>query len=189
MNYNPENMKYKPIVLIVGASGSGKSSLVEELEKNYGFKAIPSYTTRKPRTPNEKGHTFVTDEEFDRLENVIAYAETTGARYCVTEEQFDNEEYNLYVIDNSGLEYLKRFYEGQRDFVVAYITAPLIDRYKRMVRRPIDNPVEAALKRIEHDAVEFKNVVYDIRIENANGYFNEAFAALYLFCKHEGVIE
>lgn len=188
MNDNPENMKYKPIVLIVGASGSGKSSLVEELEKNYGFKAIPSYTTRKPRTPNEKGHTFVTDEEFDKLENVIAYAETTGARYCVTEEQFDNEEYNLYVIDNSGLEYLKRFYEGQRDFVVVYITAPLIDRYERMIRRPVDNPVKLALERIEHDAIEFRDVLYHIKIENADGHFSEAFATLYWFCLHEGVV-
>lgn len=55
MNYNPENMKYKPIVLIVGKSDSGKSSLVDELEKNYRFKAIPSYTTRKPRMQNNGG--------------------------------------------------------------------------------------------------------------------------------------
>lgn len=190
MNYSPENMKYKPIVLIVGKSGSGKSSLVEGLEKNYGFKAIPSYTTRPPRTPDEKGHTFVTDEEFDKLENVIAYAETTGARYCVTEEQFDNEEYNLYVIDSSGLEYLKRFYEGQREFVVAYITAPLRERFDRMVQRSVDkdDPVGFALERIEHDAVEFRDVPYDIQIENGNGNYNEALAALYMFCQQKGVV-
>lgn len=180
----------KPIILICGASGSGKSTLAEELESRYGFKSIPSYTTRPPRHENEKGHTFITDEEFDKLTNIIAYAETTNARYCVTQDMFDNEEYSLYVIDNSGIKYLKENYKGQRPMYVVYITCPLRQRYDRIIKRADNNPdpVGFALERIEHDAVEFKNVVYDIRIENANGYFNEAFAALYLFCKHEGVI-
>lgn len=178
----------KPIILLVGASGSGKSTLAEELEKVYGIKAIPSYTTRPPRYDGEKGHIFVTDEEFDKLENLIAYAETTSARYAVTEDMFEDEQYGVYVIDNSGIKYLKESYKGDREFYVVYITAPLRERYVRMVRRPIDDPVGFALKRIEHDAVEFKNVPYDIKIENANGNFNEAFAALYLFCKQKGVV-
>lgn len=178
----------KPIILLVGASGSGKSTLAEELEKVCNVKSIPSYTTRLPRHEGETGHTFVTDEEFNQLNNLIAYAETTSARYAVTEDMFEDEQYGIYVIDNSGVEYLKRHYDGTREFYIVYITAPLRQRYERMVRRPIDDPVGFALKRIEHDAVEFKNVPYDIKIENANGNFKEAFAALYLFCKQKGVV-
>lgn len=179
----------KPIILLVGASGSGKSTLAEELEKAYGIKAIPSYTTRKPRYDSEKGHTFITNEEFNQLNNLIAYAETTSAKYGVTKEMFEDEQYGVYVIDNSGIKYLKESYKGDREFYVVYITAPLRERYVRMVHRPIDDPVDFALKRIKHDAVEFKDVPYDIKIENANGNFNEAFAALYVFCKQKGVIE
>lgn len=180
----------KPILLLVGKSASGKSTLAEDLEKQCGLKAIPSYTTRPPRTPDEKGHTFVTDEEFNRLENMIAYAETTGGRYAVTQQMFDDPQYSVYVIDNSGIKYLKENYKGDREFVVAYITAPLRERFDRMVQRSVDrdDPVEFALERIEHDAVEFRNVPYDIRIENNNGNYSEAFAALYMFCQQERVI-
>ena len=125
----------KPILLIAGKSASGKTTLAEELESRCGLKAIPSYTTRPPRTPNEKGHTFVTDEEFNRLENIIAYATTTNARYCVTQQMFDDPQYSVYVIDNSGIKYLKENYKGDREFVVAYITAPLRERFDRMVQR------------------------------------------------------
>lgn len=174
----------KPIILICGASGSGKSTLAEELEKAYGFKSIPSYTTRLPRHENEKGHTFITDEEFDKLTNIIAYAETTNARYCVTQDMFEDEQYGIYVIDNSGIEYLSRHYDGTREFYIVYITAPLRQRYERMIRRPIDDPVGFALERIEHDAVEFNDVFWDIKIENSDGHYNEAFAALYMFYEH-----
>mgnify|MGYP000801673411 CR=1 FL=1 len=55
----------KNIYLIVGPSGSGKSSVARELEKRYGFGEIQSYTERPRRYPDEPGHTFVTPEEFD----------------------------------------------------------------------------------------------------------------------------
>lgn len=174
----------KPIILLVGASGSGKSTLAEELESHYGFKSIPSYTTRLPRHENEKGHTFITDEEFDKLTNIIAYAETTNARYCVTQDMFDNEDYSLYVIDNSGIKYLKENYKGDRPMYVVYITCPLRQRYERIIKRADNNPdpIGFALERIEHDAVEFRNVDYDIKIDNADGYYTNAFTSLYLFC-------
>ena len=178
----------KPIILICGESGSGKSSLVEELESHYGFKAIPSYTTRPPRYDNEKGHTFVTDEEFDNLNNIIAYAETTGARYCVTQDMLDNEEYNLYVIDNSGIKYLEKNYKGDRSMYVVFVTCPLRQRYERILKRADNNPdpVGFALNRIVHDAVEFKNVDYDIKIDNSDGNYTNAFTSLYMFCCNVG---
>ena len=37
------------IFLIVGCSGSGKTTITEQLEQKYGLKSIQSYTTRKPR--------------------------------------------------------------------------------------------------------------------------------------------
>lgn len=181
----------KPIILICGASGCGKTTLVEELEHQCKLKAIPSYTTRPPRYENEKGHTFVTDEQFDNLNNIIAYAETTNARYCVTQEMFDNEKYSLYVIDNSGIKYLKKNYKGDRPMYVVYITCPLRQRYERMINRTDNNSdsVGFALERIEHDAIEFKSVPWDIVIANANDKFSEAFASLYLFCKQKGIID
>lgn len=175
----------RPICLIVGKSGTGKTTLAEELEAQLGLKAIPSYTTRPKRSENEKGHTFITDEEFNRLEDILAYAETGSARYAVTKEMFEDEQYSVYVIDNSGIKYLKECYKGDRPWFVVYITTPLMQRFNRMMSR--QNDIEFAIGRIEHDAVEFKDVDCDITIENADGYYSEAFACLSMFCHNKGI--
>ena len=175
----------KPILLLVGKSASGKSTLAEDLEAKCNIKAIPSYTTRPPRYNGEKGHTFITDEEFNRLEDILAYAETTGARYAVTKQMFEDEQYSIYVIDNSGIKYLKEHYKGDRPWYVAYITTPLMQRFDRMAKR---NDVEFAIRRIEHDAVEFRDVPYDIQIENADGNYQNAFNCLYAFSKQKEIL-
>ena len=59
------------IFLIVGCSGSGKTTITERLEQKYGLKSIQAYTTRKPRYDGETGHTCVSDEEFDKLADMV----------------------------------------------------------------------------------------------------------------------
>ena len=175
----------KPILLLIGKSASGKTTLAEDLEKQCGLKAIPSYTTRPPRYDGEKGHTYITEDEFDKLENILAYAETNDYRYAVTKQMFEDEQYSIYVIDNSGIKYLKEHYKGDRKWYVAYVTTPLMQRFNRMMVR--QNDIEFAVERIEHDAIEFQRVPWDIQIENADGKYSEAFASLYMFCKQIGV--
>ena len=63
------------IFLIVGCSGSGKTTITEQLEMKYGLKSIQSYTTRPPRYDGEIGHTFISTEEFDKLVDICAYTE------------------------------------------------------------------------------------------------------------------
>lgn len=64
-------MSLKNIYLIVGPSGSGKTTIANELKATYGYKAVESYTTRPPRYEGERGHIFVSDEEFDALGPII----------------------------------------------------------------------------------------------------------------------
>lgn len=187
----------RPIVLILGASGSGKSTIVNELEHLYGLKAIPSYTTRPPRTPDEKGHTFITEDEFDNLENIIAYAETDNCRYAVTTDMLEDEQYSLYVVDLSGLKYLYENYRGNRPLVSIYIDVDTYERFNRMIdrkddRTPLDK-VKAALSRIEHDAVEFnkaeiaKNVGFIVH--NPKDKFESAVRHVKRICDLYGVTD
>lgn len=189
------NEKKAALALIIGASGSGKSSVCDELEKIYGLKAIPSYTTREPRTPDEKGHTFISDCEFDNLKDILAYAETDGNRYAVTKEMLEDEQYSLYVIDLTGVKYLLEHYKGDRPLISFFIDTNVYDRFKRMIdrkddRTPIDK-MKAALDRIEHDAVEFNRTevlkYVNFVVGNPDGKFDSTVAYIKRICDLYGI--
>lgn len=53
------------MILISGASGSGKTTVTKELEK-LGYSIIPTYTTRPPR-PNDYGTICIEPSEFEYM--------------------------------------------------------------------------------------------------------------------------
>ena len=158
----------KNIYLIVGCSGSGKTAITEKLEELYNLKSIQSYTTRPPRYDGETGHTFISNEEFDKLVDICGYTEFAGNRYCSTAEQVENND--LYVIDPNGVDYFIKSYKGKKTPKIIYINSDLNVRYERMVKRAEENgddfitAVDKALGRIKTDVVEF----YDFTHNNAH---------------------
>lgn len=152
------------IYLIVAPSGAGKTSVTELLESNYGFKSIQSYTTRPPRYEGETGHIFISNKEFDKLTDIVAFTEFAGNRYCATAQQV--EENDLYVIDPKGVEYFKRSYKGNKQIKIIYIESDLTTRYERMKKRAEDNgtaylkAVDYSLKRITNDVNEFYDYIH-----------------------------
>ena len=147
-------MKDKYIVLIVGESGSGKSTICDELTKRFGLKQVKSYTTRPRRSEDEDGHTFISDEEFNKLEGICAYTYFDGHHYCATKEQIDNSD--LYIIDPYGVEYFMKTYNGRKIPMVVYIHANKRVRRKRMARR--GDKEYKIRQRIAHDELAFANV-------------------------------
>ena len=125
-------MNKKPLHLFVGPSASGKTSVADALEK-YGYKQLKSYTTRPPRYEGEIGHIFVTKEEFDALENKIAYTEYNGQFYCATKEQLD--EVDIYVVDVPGVKTLIENYDTERLINIWYFDVELVARVKHMISR------------------------------------------------------
>lgn len=187
-------MQNRNIYLFVAQSGCGKTTLTESLEKTYGLTSIQSYTTRPQRYNGETGHTFVSDEEFDKLENLVAYTEFNNYRYAATAEQVNNNA--LYVIDPKGVEYFKEHYKGEKGIKIIYLTSPLTTRYERMVVRAKHGGAsnldasEAALSRITNDVSEFYDYEHkiahvDLRVVNDETtsieYLTEK---IYEFIKH-----
>lgn len=164
----------KPLFCILGASASGKSTLVQMLEKEFNMKQIPSYTTRSPRYEGEAGHTFVTDEEFQNLNDIVAYNYYLNNHYGVTSQQIDDEAHDLYVVDQTGLNELKEKYKGDRKIYSVYIDCLPINRYDRLFDRYFkmyQNSLVAtnrAMERIKQDEIEFENcnLVVDYVITN-----------------------
>ena len=168
-------MNKKTIFLITGCSGSGKTTITEQLEQKYGLKSIQSYTTRPPRYDGETGHTFISNEEFDKLVDICGYTEFAGNRYCSTAEQVENND--LYVIDPNGIDYFIKSYKGKKTPKIIFIDSDLTTRYDRMVKRAEDEgdafltAVDKALNRIKNDVVEFydythNNAHFDFKVRN-----------------------
>ena len=151
------------IFLIVGCSGSGKTTITEQLEQKYGLKSIQSYTTRKPRYDGETGHIFISDEEFDKLTDMVAYTEFDSKRYCATAEQVENND--LYIIDPKGVDFFMKAYKGSKTPKIIFISSNLTTRYERMVGRAEtkgkshQEAIESSLTRIVNDAGEFYDYI------------------------------
>ena len=123
----------KPLFLFVGPSGCGKTTVVQNLENQYYYLTVQSFTTRPKRYGNEIGHTFISDDEFDALQNIVAYTKYNGFRYCTTKEQLDLV--MTYVVDIPGVEALLKNYDTDRAIVIFYLDSTVKVRIERMVDR------------------------------------------------------
>ena len=122
----------KPIIIcIVGPSGSGKSMIAEALEQYCDIPMIRSYTDRPPRTPDETSHTFLSKEEFDLLDknDMIAFTKWSEYRYACLHK--DVSPVCSYVLDPTGLIYLKDNFSDRYDI------------YSFLIERPVEKRIEA----------------------------------------------
>lgn len=127
------------LITVAGRNGSGKSLIAKKVAEALGLNVVKSYATRKPRPEElQKGlencdHIFVSDEEYDKLENITAETEINGARYCTTQEILNNSD--IYVIDPKGIKDLKERCGNRYKLLQFYIYADADKRAARFVAR------------------------------------------------------
>ena len=127
------------VILVVGKTGSGKSSLIKKLCERTGLNALCSYTTRAKRSDSDTDHIFVDEAEYFRAKecNEIAVdTEIAGNYYYSTVEQL--YESDLYTINPEAINRLLSMDLPNIRFVIVYISCPDKIREKRVMKRGDD---------------------------------------------------
>lgn len=164
-------------IILMGASGSGKTTISDMLRDKYGLKPLVSYTTRPPRYEGEDNHIFVTNEEFEQLEDFVAFTNYNGHRYCGTAKQV--EESDLYTLDPNGVAYFKESYHGSKRPIVVYIDVDRETRARRMKARNDD--AAAVESRLLDDDIEFlrSSQMADVVLKNNDGQLEQVVDMIY----------
>lgn len=158
-------MMNKPLFLFVGKSASGKTTIANMLEEN-GYSQIASYTTRPPRYEDEKEHTFISEEEYDKLENIMAETHYNGYRYCTTLEQIKDAD--IYVVDPPGVSTLIDNYDKVGRFIyVIYFNASVYNRVQRMLGRG-DSDTQIVGRLLQDEQYDWLEALLDIDKNNSN---------------------
>ena len=142
------------MVILVGASASGKTEVARLLERRYGIKKATTTTSRLPRVGEKDGvdYFFVSGEAFERLiadNRLIEHAVYNGNYYgCGKDQAAENRSV---VLDPNGLVHFLSL--GDKGIVTFYLTAEEATRAARMRGR--GDRKEDIEKRLQNDRVEF----------------------------------
>lgn len=163
-------LKHK-VLLIVGRTNSGKSTLVKDLCEKRCLKNLISYTTRERRSESDNDHVFVTMKEYNEAKangDIIAETEIAGNIYYATKQQL--YESDVYIIDPYGVKVLKSMGLEDVELVIIYITAPEEVREERALQRgDLKSQFRVRTMSENNQFREFvKNEEYDYAISNVN---------------------
>lgn len=128
------------IIALVGASGSGKSTIENELARHHGFKKIISYTTRQPRVGEENGkdYWFVDNDTFREVMKKGLFAEyeeySQNRLYGTLKIDYIDGENKVAVLTPNGIRQLKESCPNV-DIVTVFVDASLGTRVKRYIDR------------------------------------------------------
>lgn len=141
------------MIVLVGASASGKTELSKILFKTYGYKKVITTTTREIR-PNEVNHIdyhFLSIETFkERINEDLFYEFSFYQNNYYGIQKKDVFENGLVIVDPNGANTLMR---QAADIYVVYVEASEALRTNRMLQRGEKQDVIA--NRIHGDAKTF----------------------------------
>ena len=146
-----------PMIVLVGESASGKSSIEKNLINNYGYEKIVTYTTRQPRVNEVDGvdYHFIDMNEFCDLQEqgfFVEVAQYNGWCYGTAKEDCVNGK--VIVLTPHGLRQISKIQDI--NLISFYINVPRRDRLIKILQRG-DN-IEEAYRRSLSDVGQFDGI-------------------------------
>ena len=174
------------MIVLSGASASGKTEAAKMLMAKYGIQKAITTTTRPMRIHEVDGrdYFFVSQEKFNELikeDKFVEYTHYNGNYYGSTKDQIAND--RVVVIDLEGL----KSYSALNDkrIVTFYLKTCENVRFKRMLER--GDSEEDAKRRIENDRKLFADdqiPQVDFKIDSENKSIEQVADEIYrLYCK------
>jgi guanylate kinase len=175
------------LLCILGRSASGKDTLVNRLCERTGLKQIISYTTRERRENEGDTHIFITNEQYNDLEQsgqIAAFTQIGRYKYCCTINQlYEND---IYVIDWEGVNSLRKLNLPNLRLVTVFINVPDDVREERALKNRGDDRVKWRERNIaERD--QFRNMLRNADFDYSVS--NISFANAYSILKHISIVE
>jgi len=171
------------MIVLSGASASGKTEVAKLLAKQYGITKVITTTTREKRIGeiNGQDYFFVSKERFEEMIKEDLFVEYTfynGNYYGSTKAQIGPNK--CIVIDLAGLKSYLALHD--KEIVTIFLEATEETRFRRMLFR--GDPIEKAKSRIENDKTAFdpkKIPVVDVHIDSETTNVAEATELVYDF--------
>ena len=169
------------IFCILGKTGSGKDSLVNEVSAKEGLTSLISYTTRPRRNNEGDSHIFVTEEDYLFEENILVDTKIGNYYYWSTKEQIEKSDF--YIINPNALSTLKEKVGDTVRIITIYITAPEAARLARLRLRDKEVNLDRIAAEEEQFRVFEEKKDYDYCIHN--NHFDCAAAVLQTIVNYE----
>ena len=151
----------KPVIIIVGKSGSGKNFVFESI----GLRYVPGYTERPLRSSDNK-HLYhkILDKKLLDTDEITGETYFNGYYYWTLMKDINNTEYDFMILSKEGLENFLKKYENRkykkrkydRDFQIIYLHCNFFKRFKNMYKR--GDKLLNIIKRLIHDFKAFKGI-------------------------------
>lgn len=142
------------MILLVGASASGKTEIAKYLQAHYGIKKVITHTTRPMRSGERQDvdYHFVSKEQFDQLKKEDSFVETThynGNEYGSSKAEVADDK--VLIVDPVGLQAFIKLNNPR--IITFFLDAKEETRRKRMAQRGDEK--SAIESRIQNDKKEF----------------------------------
>jgi ribose 1,5-bisphosphokinase len=147
----------KKIILIVGASGVGKDTLIKNIKDKVEANFLKRYITREP--DNNESNYYIDDEAFDSLQSDNFFVSTWNAhnnRYGISMSHI-KDGLNIISISRGAI----KDFEGKFEYVTTInITIPKEQLFQRLKNRARESDEEIQ-KRIDrsYTLIDAKNLI------------------------------
>ena len=182
-------IKEHVLLCLMGRTASGKDTLAKKLCERVGLRQVISYTTRERRRNEGDTHIFISDAEYQAMEDsgqIAAFTQIGQYKYCCTVDQLYQND--VYVIDPLGVQHLRALALPHLRLVTIYVNTPDDIRKNRALNKRGDDRLVFMQRDVaerEQFRAMLRNADFDYAISNID--IAKAYSALRWISQIEGI--